>query len=374
MKRRILPFFFPNVGCPGRCIFCDQQIIAGDAFTMPTTGELVEAVMEAWTNRTPGDNRPLEAALFGGTFTALPAEVQEEVLTPLQALSEKGILQGIRISTHPQFVTPETLSFLGRFGVTTIELGIQSFADDVLHLSGREYDGEMARQACRAVQDAGLELVIQLMLFLPGALATDDLDSARLAALLKPTSVRLFPTVVLAGTTLARWHREGSYVPATVEQAVSRVAEMLEILVPSGTDIMRIGLQPSGKTGLGVLAGPYHDALGELCWSRLLTRTLAQACTLSTLARTPDICLHQSLSSLLFGHSQKGLQDLQRLLNQAGEKTLPKITKLNDLQSVMYKSSDVLWQRNCGKFQVTRYTDVVRVIPGVLTPKSPGRS
>ncbi len=309
MKPRILPFWFPNHGCPTRCTFCDQSAAQGEAIATPTPEQIATTIHEA--ARVESD-RPLVAAYYGGTFTALPEKRQLELLEPASTLLRQGVLSGIRVSTHPSYTSTQTMARLHSLGVGTVELGVQSFSTEVLTRNHRNYDRTEALEACRTVLDAGLDLVVQLMPFLPGATEADDMEAARLVAELKPSGVRLFPTVALAGTQLESWWREGAWEPPTVEETAVRVARMLRIIVAAEVPVLRIGLQSSRSLDRAVLAGPYHPALGELCRSALLADVLSLA--LEEMKREgttcPQLVVEQALASLLTGHEQFGLARL----------------------------------------------------------------
>jgi hypothetical protein len=238
-------------------------------------------------------------------------------------LVEEGLIDSVRVSTHPCHVNPGLLATLASLHVRTVELGIQSFDDEVLACAGRGYGRETAIRACAAVRDSGLELAIQLMPFLPGADEERDVASARTAAALEPSGLRIFPTLVLRGTGLEELWREGRYAPATVEQACQRVALMLEPFIQAPAEILRIGLQESRSLAEAFLAGPRHPALGELCWAHLLARIAARHGR-ETAAADPGrgagacgsgytIRLLPRGASLMLGHDRYGERTLARL-------------------------------------------------------------
>jgi histone acetyltransferase (RNA polymerase elongator complex component) len=311
MKSRILPFWFPNLGCPTRCAFCDQSAAQGEAIVTPTPGQITDAILQAAREES---NLPLVAAYYGGTFTALPAKLQAELLEPASDLLRQGVLSGIRVSTHPSFTSSDTMDLLCRHGITAVELGIQSFSTSVLAHNLRSYDRGEALKACQVVLVAGLDLVVQLMPFLPGATEADDLEAARLVAELAPSGIRLFPTVVLAGTKLEMWWREGAYEPPTVDATAARVAKMLRTIMAARIPVLRIGLQSSHSLDRSVLAGPYHPALGELCRSALLVDILDSAFEQMSAAGKgpPKLTVDHSLASLLTGHDQFGLRRISQ--------------------------------------------------------------
>jgi len=336
MKRKIVPLFFPFAGCTARCSYCNQWGVVGEGLAVPTPQEVEQSVRRAREEQVAsGDKRPLEVGFYGGTFTGMIPELQEEMLSVASRLLEEGVLHSIRVSTHPSHVTPESLALLSEHHVETVELGIQSFSQAPLELAGRGYTPEQAREACASVRDAGIDLVVQLMAFLPGASEQDDQESASIAASLDPAGVRIFPTLVLSGTGLERTWQDGLYTPASVPETVDRVASMLDVFCQTEIDVLRIGLQDSVTLRTSYKAGPVHPALGELCWAELLARVLARSLpkpkqddrppppdrlTKSRIRvrRQPPalVSIAPSLTSLLYGHENAGLNRLADLFGQ----------------------------------------------------------
>ena len=268
MRPVVVPFFISHLGCPHRCVFCDQEKIAGARGVLPGAGEMLEKIAR-YRASSPG--RELEAAFYGGTFTALPREDQEFLLAALKPLLASGELSSLRLSTRPDAVDPETASFLKAMGVATVELGVQSMNDEVLALSGRGHSARDAERAVRLLQGAGLHVGVQLMPGLPGDSEERSLDSLRRVLLLEPSFLRIYPTLVLAGTGLADLYLAGSFLPQSLDQAVSLCKRMLLAARRAGVPVIRLGLQPTAELEApGVLlAGPYHPAFGQLVESEL---------------------------------------------------------------------------------------------------------
>jgi histone acetyltransferase (RNA polymerase elongator complex component) len=268
LKGVVVPFFISHLGCPHRCVFCDQEKIAGAKGGLPTAGEIQAKVAE-YRESAPG--RGVEVAFYGGTFTALPRRDQEQLLGALQQLLETGVVESLRLSTRPDAVDAETAFFLKRLGVTTVELGVQSMDDEVLTLSGRGHCGADVEAAVGALRGAGITVGIQLMPGLPG-----DCDQRSLASLdrvlaLKPSFLRIYPTLVISGTELAGLFLRGEYAPLELDEAVSLAKRMLLKAKRAAVPVIRMGLQPTAeleRPGV-LLAGPYHPAFGQLVASEL---------------------------------------------------------------------------------------------------------
>jgi histone acetyltransferase (RNA polymerase elongator complex component) len=268
MKPIIVPFFIAHQGCPHQCVFCDQVKISGGAEAVPAPDEL-RATIAAYRETSRG--RPLEAAFFGGTFTNLPDHLQEFLLGALQPLMAAGDLAAIRISTRPDAVDSRTVSFLRRMGVGTVELGIQTLDDGVLARSGRGHTARVAEDACRLLSASGFRVGAQLMPGLPGDTPATALATLRRTLELRPDFIRIYPTLVVAGTELERLYRSGAYLPLDLDAAVALCKVMLLESMRANVPVVRIGLHGSGELQANgsVVAGPCHPSFRQLVESAL---------------------------------------------------------------------------------------------------------
>lgn len=262
MKHYNIPIFIPHLGCPHNCIFCNQKKITGQS--TPCSLEDARKIIEEHLSFLPQGE--VEISFFGGSFTAIPKEEQEAFLSLAKEYVSMRKVQGIRLSTRPDCVEQETLERLKAYGVTTVELGVQSFCDEVLQKSGRGHDGMCALSACKRVKEAGFSLGVQLMCGLPGDTLECDLYSAKLAKEYADF-VRIYPVLVLKETPLESLYEKGTYLPLSLEEAVERTARMKEILSP--LPVIRIGLCTEDLKEEDVAAGPMHPAFGELVSGRI---------------------------------------------------------------------------------------------------------
>jgi histone acetyltransferase (RNA polymerase elongator complex component) len=294
MKHCTVPFFIAHRGCPHRCVFCDQLKISGSTNQFPSADEILDTVS---VYRNSAGRTAVEVAFFGGSFTCLSPADQELLLLPLQPLLAAGEVSGIRVSTRPDAVDAQNVAFLKSMGVATVELGVQSMADDVLQLSGRGHGRNAVLNAVACLQAAGLTVVVQLMPGLPGDTPEKALDSLRDILVLKPDFLRIYPTLVIAGTGLEKLYAEGSYRPLTLDGAIALCKIMLHAAAVAGIPVIRMGLQPTAELQAAgaIVSGPYHPAFrqlveGELCFDLLqrLADTLAEAAGPFTIVCSPS--------------------------------------------------------------------------------------
>jgi histone acetyltransferase (RNA polymerase elongator complex component) len=268
MRPLIVPFFIPHQGCPHRCVFCDQVKISGEGGDLPNVGELLDRIA---AYRASGRRKSVEVAFYGGTFTTLPRPVQERLLLPLQPLVARGEINSIRVSTRPDAVDSKSAEFLVQMGVGTVELGVQSMDDDILTLAGRGHTALHTVESCRTLRNAGVAVGMQLMPGLPGDTEEKALASLDRVLALRPDLLRIYPTLVIAGTKLAALYRTGSYTPLSLAEAVRLCKIMLHAALAAEVKVIRIGLQPTRELESSgtILAGPYHPAFRQLVESAL---------------------------------------------------------------------------------------------------------
>ncbi|MCL2228125.1 MAG: radical SAM protein [Oscillospiraceae bacterium] len=311
-RRRIIPVFIPHYGCEHDCVFCNQRSISG--VSAPARPEDVRAaIRSALADMANSETRTYaaELALYGGSFTALPVEQQEGLLSAAQELLEISLENSIRVSTRPDCIDELTVRRLKGFGVRTIELGAQSMCNEVLRLSRRGHTAADVEAAAELIKSSGLSLILQMMTGLPGDTDEKSISTARQFAALKPDGVRIYPTVVVQGTALYDMWREGTYREHTVDDAVELCAGICAIFEGAGIPIIRLGLNPSERLSAGeAAAGAYHPSLGELVYSRVCLNTASDL--LEGVSPGSDVVITVSKGSLsqMVGHRRKNVEAL----------------------------------------------------------------
>lgn len=275
MKNYIIPIFIPHWGCPHQCVFCSQNQITGCGQPMRPDNVMSEIQMGlSRLNR----KRHVEVAFYGGSFTALPLATQAELLQPAFEVLKRGAIQGIRLSTRPDCINAAVLAQLKVFGVTTIELGVQSFDNKVLAKSERGHSAADSFAALELIRNEKFYSVAQLMIGLPGEDWESLLLTCKAMTSIKPDAIRIYPTVVLPRTPLAAMYEQGTYKPLALDEAIAKAAYLKLQAQFSGISVIRTGLQATDLLDSegAILAGPYHPAFGELVASRIFYLMVAK--------------------------------------------------------------------------------------------------
>ncbi len=275
MRKYNLPIFIPHRGCPFDCAFCNQRKITG--VDTDITPDYVRDIISKFLKTIKKDNSTVEIAFFGGSFTGMELSLQEEFL---KVAAEFGrVIDGIRLSTRPDYITTDVIELLTKYKVTTVELGVQSSDDDVLNSNNRGHSFDDVVKATQMIKAAGINVGHQMMLGMYSSNPVKDMKTVRDIIKLKPYCVRIYPVVTLSGTALEKFYLDGKYVPYTTMQAAELAKTAVCEFRKNDIDVIRVGLHSSEELDSpgNVVAGPYHQAFGELVESLIYRDKIERA-------------------------------------------------------------------------------------------------
>lgn len=268
---RIIPVFIPHAGCPHQCIFCNQKKISGQAETSLLNAEKQINKYLQWVNAS-SDN---EIAFYGGSFTALPLELQKELLALADRFVKLGIVGSVRVSTRPDYIDNAEIDLLKQHHVNLVELGVQSLDDNVLRIAERGHSANDVRRAIDYLKAKNVSVGVQLMVGLPGQNWQSLVETVNIIVHMKPDIARIYPLLVIKDTPLAKMFSEKSFEPLSLQTAVAQASYAYEHLTKSGIKVIRIGLQADEELCKedNIIAGPFHPSFGEMvksfqyrCW------------------------------------------------------------------------------------------------------------
>ena len=267
-----IPIFLPELACPHRCVFCNQSSISS-TYHIPPAAE-VTAIIEKHLNSFKAREKHVELAFFGGNFTGLPQQMQLEYLQHVQPWLKSGQIQGIRLSTRPDYISETQIAWLKNFGVTHIELGAQSTDNEVLQKSGRGHKRDAIEKASAIITEAGLVLGLQMMVGLPGDTVEKMLTTAEDIIRFGAKETRIYPCLVIQDTALQKLFDAGKYKALTLDEAVAQAAKLYLIFENAGVKVLRIGLHTSDDlNGSALIAGPYHPNFAEMVFGKIWLNT-----------------------------------------------------------------------------------------------------
>ncbi len=277
-KNYIIPIFVPHLGCPNDCTFCNQKKISGQMKNV--TENDVKDTIEFYLSNFKEKNSYIEVAFYGGSFTGIDIELQEKLLQSAYDYIKEKKINGIRISTRPDYINRKILKMLKKYKVKTIELGVQSTNDYILEKCKRGHTYNDVVKASKLIRRYGFKLGHQMMIGLPESTEQDDIDTAKALIKLKPKMVRIYPVLVIKDTELEKQYKNGEYEPLTLNQAVERCKALCYLFGKKKIKVIRIGLQNTeticspSNINSEVVAGPYHETFRQLVESSIYYDTI----------------------------------------------------------------------------------------------------
>ncbi len=221
----------------------------------------------------------VETIIEGGTFISDPRDYQlsfvkgvyeglngseSNTLEEAQSFNESSANRcvGLTLETKPDWCRPQDVDLMLAYGVTRLEIGVQSLHGETLSRSNRGHTIDDTVGAFRVARDAGLKVTAHMMPGLPGATPEEDLDDLRILFeddSFRPDMMKLYPTLVVGGTALERLHRAGKYEPYPLDVVVELLSNM-KAFVPKWHRIMRIQREiPAYEITGGVRSGNLRE-------------------------------------------------------------------------------------------------------------------
>jgi elongator complex protein 3 len=256
--------------CPGRCVYCPTFAAMPQSYTPESPAVLrgIECQFDAMKQvkvrlRSLGDmGHPIdkiELIIMGGTFLATPVSYQYQFIkdcfdalngTAAESLAEAKKLNettacrcvGLCIETRPDYCGEAEVKRMLEFGTTRVEIGVQTLDDDIYRLVNRGHLVEDVVRATALLKNYGFKVHYHWMPGLPGSTPEHDFAMSRQLfedPRFRPDGLKIYPTVVVAGTELEKWFNEGRYVPYNNSTLLDLVAD-IKSAVPKYVRISRV--------------------------------------------------------------------------------------------------------------------------------------
>ena len=273
-----------ELGCPGQCIFCPSErgmpksYLSNEPAMMRAVRNAFDPYLQIKT-RLNGliaqghDITKIDVRVAGGTWGAVPLDYQEEFIKGIYFALNEGAGEpiknyelriknsnleelikenetaecrcvGLWLETRPDWVDEEEIKRWRRYGVTGIELGIQTTDDKVNDFCKRGHGLKESIEATKLCRDAGLKICHHLMPNLPTADMKSDLKSARDLFEnegLRPDYIKVYPCVVTPYSELEKMVKKNEKVhtPYTDEELMTLITEIKKN-VPEYCRIIRV--------------------------------------------------------------------------------------------------------------------------------------
>jgi elongator complex protein 3 len=285
-------------GCPGRCVYCPTYGATPQSYT-PQSPAVIRARgcdYDAYSQVRrrigvltdmghPTDK--IELIIMGGTFLSTPVDYQYQfvkdcydamnnevsaTLVEAQKRNETAAYRcvGLCVETRPDVCGEDEIKRMLDFGATRVELGVQVLDDDIYEKVRRGHSVADVARATALLKRYGFKVYYHWMPGLPGSTPQHDLEMSRelfTNPAYRPDGLKLYPTMVVEGTILEQWYKEGLYVPYPSDVMLKLMAD-IKSEVPPYVRISRVLRDIPANYIVGGLRDSVRDVVRELMASR----------------------------------------------------------------------------------------------------------
>ncbi len=257
--------------CPGKCIYCPEEkgmpksYLKGEPAAMRALKNdyhperQVKKRIEA-LSKTGHPTGKIELRIVGGTWSFYSEKYKEwfikkcydacnkeesNTLEEAKKKNEKALhrIVCLSIETRPDYITKKEVLRLRRFGVTMVEMGVQSLSDKVLFFTKRGHGRKETIKATKLLKKAGFKVCYQMMLNLPKSSYREDLDTfTELFANpeFKPDFLKIYPCLVIKNTPLYDLFKRGEHRVYKDKELARLIIEIKKNTIPRYVRIQRL--------------------------------------------------------------------------------------------------------------------------------------
>ena len=191
------------------------------------------------------------------------------LIEDVQSVNENSKVRcvGMTFETRPDYCKKDHINRMLDFGVTRVELGVQTLSDELYTKIKRGHTISDVVEANQLLRDSAVKVAMHMM---PGLFSDQKQDLKMFKQLFsdddfKPDMLKIYPCLVTKGSELYDLWEKGEYEPYNDEEAVELITKVKAIL-PKWVRTMRI--QRDIPSTL-IEAGVKKSNLGELVYNNL---------------------------------------------------------------------------------------------------------
>ena len=218
------------------CIFCSG---GSGAFTAPVGKDVHAAIEQAKTLVADKGGKKYIAYYQSYTGTYAPLERLRALYT--ETLSYPDVV-ALSIGTRPDCLPDEVIALLRELNAVKpvwVELGLQTVHEATARYIRRGYPLAVFDDAVRRLHEAGIEVIVHMILGLPGETPEMMAETAHYIGQSGAEGIKFQLLHVLEGTDLAEDYRKGLFSALTLEEYI-RVLESCVETIPANMVIHRL--------------------------------------------------------------------------------------------------------------------------------------
>lgn len=274
--------------CPNRdgtlgtkgCIFCSEGGSGDFAAPFgPSVALQIEDAKKRLSQKLKNQDVSYMAYFQSYTNTYAPLFYLEQLFTAALAPEE---IVGLSVATRPDCLPPETVRFLQDLNYRKpvwVELGLQTIHPSTARFIRRGYELDCFYDALKRLQNAGLEVIVHVILGLPGETREMMLETVTTLGNLGINGIKLQLLHVLKGTDLGVLYTNNPFPVLSLEEYLDLVIDCISLLPPEVVIHRISGDGPKDLLIAPLWSGNKRLVLGSMA-KRFTERGAFQGCAL----------------------------------------------------------------------------------------------
>jgi elongator complex protein 3 len=161
------------------------------------------------------------------------SEYSWEDLEKLQEINShsKSRCVGLVLETRSDVINDKEVYIMRKLGATKIQLGIQTFDDEISEMNKRGETKSQVANAFLLLRAGGFKIHGHIMPNLYGATPSSDFEVYKElfeSPEFKPDELKIYPTSIIKNTELYELWKEGKYKPYSIDELVNLLANCIE--------------------------------------------------------------------------------------------------------------------------------------------------
>ena len=227
----------------GGCTFCSEGGSGEFAAPFLSPEEQIRAARQRvdakFPARIPLSDRKYIAYFqaFTNTYARTPEELERLRRLYAETLQRPEIA-ALSIGTRPDCLPPEILGMLRELRAVQpqkpvwVELGLQTVHEKTAERIHRGYPLEVFERAVRDLKEIGIEVIVHVILGLPGESREEMIETVRYLGQMEPAvdGIKLQQLQILRGTQMAAEFQKEPFPVMTLEEYCALVRDCLQVL------------------------------------------------------------------------------------------------------------------------------------------------
>ena len=229
----------------GGCTFCSE---GGSGDFAASFAPIKEQIQQAKTKVDSKfgkscDSKNHKYIAYFQSYTNTYGDINKLYSIYTEAIMQEEIV-ALSIGTRPDCINEQVMDMLiklNKIKPVWIELGLQTIHEETAIKINRGYTLDVFEKTYHKLKEAGITVIVHVILGLPGESQEQMKDTVRYLSKLNPSldGIKLQLLHVLEGTLLAKQYKEEPFKIFTMEEYCNLVVECLKIL-PESTVIHRM--------------------------------------------------------------------------------------------------------------------------------------